>query len=199
MVSERLRVVRTLGGRIRPKGARRARAALCRTRIALASLAAAVLAVLAATTLAPGGALANPAGTTHYPDLQTVIPTDFSVVQGTDGREFRYTHLVYNAGPGPLEIQPQYSETSGNYLGQQLLFTHNASNAYRTPISTTRLYEGGLGVKWVLPLVPLGTAGGVVGASGAQVSIAPWLWGFGEMGGVLRRRSSIESRQAARR
>ena len=43
------------------------RAALCRTRIALATLAAAVLAVLAATTFAPGGALANPAGTTHLP------------------------------------------------------------------------------------------------------------------------------------
>src|SRR4051812_19752806 len=69
----------------------------------------------ACATIAPG-ALAAPAGTTHYPDLQTVIPTTaFSVVQGTDGREFRYTHLVYNAGPGPLEIQPQYSDASGNY------------------------------------------------------------------------------------
>ena len=75
------------------------------------------------------GALAAPAGTTHYPDLQTVIPTNsFSVVQGTDGPEFRYTHLVYNAGPGPLEIQPQYNRRAGSYQGQQQLYTHNASN-----------------------------------------------------------------------
>ena len=55
-----------------------------------------------------GGASAAPAGTTHFPDLQTIIPLNsFSVVQGTEGKEFRYTHLVYNNGPGPLEIQPQ--------------------------------------------------------------------------------------------
>ena len=77
------------------------------------------------------GALAAPAGTTHYPDLQTVIPTtSFSVVQGTDGPEFRYTHLVYNAGPGPLEIQPQYNGAAGSYQGQQQLYTHNASNQW---------------------------------------------------------------------
>jgi hypothetical protein len=90
-----------------------------------------VLLILAACTVTTPGALAAPAGTTHYPDLQTVIPTNsFSVVQGTDGREFRYTHLVYNAGPGPLEIQPQYSDASGSYQGRQLLFTHNASNQW---------------------------------------------------------------------
>jgi hypothetical protein len=49
---------------------------------------------------------------------------------GTDGKEFRYTHLVYNAGPGPLEIQPQYSDASGNCRGRQLFFTHNASNQW---------------------------------------------------------------------
>ena len=72
-----------------------------------------VLFITAACAATASGAFAAPAGTTHYPDLQTVIPTTaFSVVQGTDGREFRYTHLVYNAGPGPLEVQPQYSEPS---------------------------------------------------------------------------------------
>src|SRR6266540_3855380 len=91
-------------------------------------LAPVVLLLLAAL---PAGTWANPAGTTHYPDLQTVIPTTaFSVVNGTSGREFRYTHLVYNAGPGPLEIQPQYSQASGSYLGEQQLFTHDSSNRW---------------------------------------------------------------------
>ena len=49
---------------------------------------------------------ANNPGVTHYPDLQTIIPADtFSVVQGTEGKEFRYTHLVYNNGPGPAGDQ----------------------------------------------------------------------------------------------
>jgi hypothetical protein len=98
-----------------------------------------VLFITAACAATAPGALAAPAGTTHYPDLQTVIPTTaFSVVQGTDGREFRYTHLVYNAGPGPLEVQPQYNGTSGNYQGQQQLFTHNASNQWSL-VSSTRV------------------------------------------------------------
>jgi hypothetical protein len=87
--------------------------------------------IIAVGAVQAPGALAAPAGTTHYPDLQTVIPTTaFSVVQGTDGREFRYTHLVYNAGPGPLEVQPQYSSASGSYQGQQKLYTHDASNQW---------------------------------------------------------------------
>ena len=60
-----------------------------------------------------------------------MIPTNqFSVVTGTAGPEFRYTHRVFNAGPGPLEIQPEYSSTSGNYQGQQRFFTHDANNQW---------------------------------------------------------------------
>jgi hypothetical protein len=154
------------------------RAALCRARNALASLATAALAVLAVTTLAAGGAQANPAGTTHYPDLQTVIPTDaFSVVQGTAGREFRYTHLVYNAGPGPLEIQPQYSETSGNYLGQQLLFTHSASNVWsqvsQTPVADAFVFHAAHG-HFHFPLASFGLyAVDSSGNPGAPVTLSP--------------------------
>jgi hypothetical protein len=71
---------------------------------------------------------AAPAFTSHPPDLQTIIPTNsFSIVQTPEGREFRYTHLVYNAGPGPLQIQPEYNAASGTYLGTQQIFTHDAA------------------------------------------------------------------------
>jgi len=77
-------------------------------------------------------ASANNAGVTHYPDLQTIIPTDtFSVVQGAAGKEFRYTHLVYNQGPGPLDIMPQYNQASGSYQGMQRLWTHNAAGTWQ--------------------------------------------------------------------
>ena len=90
-----------------------------------------VLLLTAAGGASATGAQADPAGTTHYPDLQTVIPTTaFSVAQGTAGREFRYTHLIFNAGPGPLEVQPQYNGASGNYQGIQTLYTHNAANQW---------------------------------------------------------------------
>jgi hypothetical protein len=83
---------------------------------------------LGASGVLAGTASAAPAGTTHYPDLQTIIPlSSFSIASGAEGREFRYTHLVYNNGPGPLEIQPQYNPVSGTYQGMQRLFTHDAA------------------------------------------------------------------------
>lgn len=65
----------------------------------------------------------------RLPDLQTVIPTDsFSVVTTSTGKEFRYTHLIYNSGPGPLEVQPQYDQISGQYRGTQEIYAQDASN-----------------------------------------------------------------------
>jgi hypothetical protein len=67
----------------------------------------------------------------QYPDLQTVIPASgFSVVQGTDGPEFRYTHMVFSAGPGPFAIMPSYLPTSGNYIGNQELWGQNAAGRW---------------------------------------------------------------------
>jgi hypothetical protein len=93
--------------------------------------------LLRSTLLAAGAAIccvaAGPAhaATLQYPDLQTVIPTtSFSIVQTPTGRELRYTHLVYNAGPGPLEIQPQYSQSSGNYQGRQQIYAHDPGGAW---------------------------------------------------------------------
>ena len=87
-------------------------------------------AVLVAAAL-PTTASAAPPGIEHRPDLETIIPTDaFSVVGSGTTREFRYTHLIYDAGPGPLEIQPSYDQAIGGYRGRQLLFTHNAAGVW---------------------------------------------------------------------
>lgn len=81
------------------------------------------VAVIALAALPAAEAFAFTPDAIQYPDLQTVIPaTGFSVVQGTAGPEFRYTHMVYSAGPGPFAIQPSYLPTSGNYIGNQQLW-----------------------------------------------------------------------------
>ena len=86
------------------------------------------LVVTAGVALGVTQASAQTPGTEHLPDLQTIIPTNsFSVVNTPDGREFRYTHLVYNNGPGPLEIQPSYDSAIGGYRGRQQIFTHDAA------------------------------------------------------------------------
>ena len=100
-------------------------------RLRPALLVAVALALSGVTLAAPPAtrpAGAAPAGSVHLPDLRTVIPDDgFSIEAGPDGPEFRYTHLVHNAGAGPLRIQPAYSTTAGTYLGQQQLTTHDSS------------------------------------------------------------------------
>src|SRR5690348_2221252 len=109
-----------------------------RTR-AVGVLAAGLTAAAGLFIAAPAAVQAAPAGTPHLPDLQTVVPLDaFSVVQGTAGREFRYTHLVYNAGPGPLEVQPAYDDVTGGYRGTQEMFTHNASGQW-SQVSQSRV------------------------------------------------------------
>src|SRR6266403_1272122 len=62
---------------------------------------------------------AAPAGTLHYPDMQTILPLvnggpyplsgGFTIVRPTPTtREFRYTHRTANLGDGPLELRMQY-------------------------------------------------------------------------------------------
>lgn len=95
--------------------------------------------LLAAAVLGSPPSVAASAGSVHAPNLQTVIPQDsFSIEATPTGRELRYTHLVYNAGPGPLEVQPSYDQASGGYRGTQLLFTHNPAGAW-SQVGTRRV------------------------------------------------------------
>jgi Bacterial Ig domain/Lysyl oxidase len=155
----------------RKRGARRSRAEVM-AGLAAVALTGSVLVVL------PGPAQAAPAGTPHYPDLQTVIPLDsFSTVQTATGREFRYTHLIYNNGPGPLEIQPQYNEASGAYQGYQQVFTHNAAGVWsmvsqrRVPDAFVYHAEHG---HFHFPLAAFGLyAVAPDGSPGAPVALSP--------------------------
>src|SRR4051794_12809051 len=123
-------------------------------------------------------ASANNPGETHYPDLQTVIPsTSFSVVQGTDGKEFRYTHLVFNQGPGPLDIMPQYNQASGSYQGMQRLWTHNAAGTWQqvsqTPVPDPFIFHAIHG-HFHFPLASFGLyAVNPDGTPGAPVAVSP--------------------------
>src|SRR5262245_76959 len=83
-----------------------------------------------------GPARANNPGTLHYPDLSNVIPpTQMSIVVTPTGREFRYTHQIYNGGAGPLEILPLYNPSSGTYLGTQHIYTHDAAGNWSIALS----------------------------------------------------------------
>lgn len=66
-----------------------------------------------------------------YPDLQVIIPTDKISIAGTgSSRQFQYTHNTFNAGPGPLVIQPALNSASGNYQGTQYIYSYSASDGW---------------------------------------------------------------------
>lgn len=95
----------------------------------------AIATALAVSTLGLATINYGPAegATEDRPDFQTIIPLNsFSVVQGADGPEFRYTHYVYNAGPGPLQIQPEYNPASGQYAGRQRVYVYNVGTWQQT-------------------------------------------------------------------
>lgn len=143
------------------------------------SIAGAVLLGLSQLSVVPTSpAAAAPAGTEHRPDLQTLVPTDsFSVVTTPTGKEFRYTHLVYNDGPGPLEVQPSYDQASGGYRGMQQLYTHDAAGAWsmtrQVRVPDTFVYHAEHG-HFHFPLAAFGlyrvAAGGGVGT---PIAISP--------------------------
>ncbi|MDQ1466492.1 MAG: hypothetical protein QOH10_907, partial [Actinomycetota bacterium] len=113
-----------------------------------------------------------------YPDLIGEIPTNgFGISHPTTTtKEFDYTHIIYNGGAGPLEVQPTNYNTTTNLatavqqlygyngstpvLAQQLtardqFFYHQAHGHYHFPLATFGLY----GVN------PDGSMGGVVAVS----------------------------------
>jgi Bacterial Ig domain/Lysyl oxidase len=64
-----------------------------------------------------------------YPDLQVLTPTSqISIGNPTSStREFRFSHITWNAGAGPLEIRPNYNPSTNQSQGYQRLYTRNAS------------------------------------------------------------------------
>jgi hypothetical protein len=66
-----------------------------------------------------------------FPDLKDIIPPGkMSVVQTSNGRQFQYTHDTFNAGPGPLVIQPVFNSASGSYQGNQYIYSLNSSGVW---------------------------------------------------------------------
>ncbi|HUI49197.1 MAG TPA: lysyl oxidase family protein, partial [Acidimicrobiia bacterium] len=127
--------------------------------VALCAAAIAVSALVAVRPAHTGAA--NPIA---YPDLVSLIPsTEMRITHPSPNtKEFDYTHIAFNAGLGPLEVQPTnydpstnlatgvqnlYSiDASGNRtLAQQhtavdQFFFHVAHNHYHFPLETFGLY-----------------------------------------------------------
>jgi len=64
-----------------------------------------------------------------YPDLQVLVPTsEISIGHPTSTtRELRFSHITWNGGSGPLEIRPNYNQTTGVAQAYQRLYTYDTS------------------------------------------------------------------------
>src|SRR5262249_31207706 len=73
--------------------------------------------------------LAGPAGTIHYPDLQTVPPTDIGIEYNpvTGHKLLRFSNTIVKVGEGPLELVPTNNAATGLTDAYQRLYLHDES------------------------------------------------------------------------
>lgn len=73
-------------------------------------------AILPAAGLVVGAAPSSSAATITPPDMQLLVPTsDISIgTNSTTGdRQLQFTHVTWDAGTGPFEIDPTYNAATG--------------------------------------------------------------------------------------
>ena len=119
----------------------------------------------------PDGVGAASSITPLYPDLRALTPTNkMFISHPATSQLFSYTHIIYNAGPGPLELRPTYYRATdtadavqrlygrvrfGNLVPAQdvpiqgKFFWHAPHNHYHFPAADFGLYtltaDGGVG------------------------------------------------------
>jgi len=140
-----------------------------------------LLPVLLAGLLANAPAAA--AAPIRYPDLESLVPESDLAIGYESGRKvLQFTHVIFNAGEGPLEIRPEYDPATDMARGFQRLYTVDGAGhldlAQEVPIADGRLlfFWHAPHRHYHFPIAQHGlyevTAGGQVGA---PVSMSPKL------------------------
>lgn len=95
------------------------------------------LAVVAAVVLATAFALstvasAGDAGTAHYPDLQTLQPSQLKLQRDktTGQRTLRFSNSVANRGDGVFELRPVHDFLTGTTGAYQRVYTHDVTGVW---------------------------------------------------------------------
>ncbi len=91
-----------------------------------------LLAVVSATVGGLAPAAAAPGGQVHYPDLRTEPPSELSMSVSGDGsrRLLRFANKVYNAGDGPLELEPSDDASTLGVEVVQRLYAHDGRGVW---------------------------------------------------------------------
>ena len=88
--------------------------------------------LFAAGSLAVSAAQAGDPGTPHYPDLQTLSPTDIHIQKdrSTGTRLLRFSNTIANLGQGRLDVIPINNAATGLTDAYQRVYTHTAAGAW---------------------------------------------------------------------
>ena len=81
------------------------------------------------------GTHAATSGTLHFPDLRTLPPSDLQIVNAAGVKELRFSSTAYNAGDGPLDLQPKTNTKAHRTKVSQRVLTHDPSGVWRIAAS----------------------------------------------------------------
>ena len=103
--------------------------------------------VIAAIVAVETGCARRAPAAVAYPDIQVMVPTsEISIGHPTQQtREFRFSHITWNGGAGPMEIRPDYNSVTGTAQPYQRLYTYDASGNLQLvselPMATTMVFD----------------------------------------------------------
>lgn len=82
-------------------------------------------------------ASAYTAGQEHYPDLQTLKPSEIRITRscslwglGSCKKTLRFSNVAWNSGNGRLEMRPQNNSSTGKTTAYQRIYSHDASGSW---------------------------------------------------------------------
>lgn len=82
-------------------------------------------------------ASAYTAGQDHYPDLQTLKPSEISIKRSCklwglwDCKKYlRFSNIAWNSGNGRLEMRPQNNASTGKTTAYQRVYSHDGSGSW---------------------------------------------------------------------
>src|SRR6266511_2596403 len=121
--------------------------------------------------------------TAHYPDLQTLKPTDVRLVRDRSAGQklLRFSNTVANLGQGVLELRPVNNAVTGKTEAYQRVYTHDASGGWylhsESPVGTFEFHSAhdhwhleGFATYELRNVNPDGSVGATVYASSGKVS-----------------------------
>jgi len=111
--------------------------------------------------------------------MQIKVPTNLISVgndPGTGHRMLRFTHITWDAGPGPFEIDPTYSQTTGTSTFVQSIYNSPSAGVWSfdhtVPVSATGVFHQPDDYQFPLTAFTLHTSN-TDGTPGAVVATSP--------------------------